>query len=350
MKNLLFVCPTQYGYNTDFYKYCECLSDKFNVYYVGIKLNNKRSFESKRVNVVEVEHDKYICGILTLFITSFKLSRKIKFKRVIIYYTLFCSLFLFLFGRSRAIVDIRTAYIGNSRKVCLQNKFLRIETNLFKIITVISEGVADFLKLNHKKCHILPLGADAGICASKSHCKKLLYIGTFNDRNIDITIKAVDEYIERSENRAIEYFIIGCGSSKEVENIEKNIKLCKNASQIHYEGEKRGDELRPYFEMCNVGIAYVPLRDYYDKQPPTKTYEYLLNSMAVIATPTTENKKVVSELNGVVLDGEDEESFIKGLTYINSYMFDTRKIYEDNLKYSWDLLTDKYLLPIIENC
>ena len=348
MKNLLFICPTQYGYNTDYYKYCECLTNQYNIYYLGIKSGYKKTFETKNVKVIEVTHDKYFCGILSLFVTAFKLSRKVKFDKVIIYYTILCSLFLLIFGRLRTIVDIRTAYIGGTKKAYYQNTLLKIETNLFKKITVISEGVADFLKLNPKKIKILPLGADTGVYASKSNDLKLLYVGTFNDRNIDVTIKAVDSYIGLTHNKSLQYYIVGCGNSYETKKIEPAIESCNNISQIHYEGEKRGKELIPYYEKCNIGVAYVPLRDYYDKQPPTKTYEYLLNSMAVIATPTTENKKVISELNGIVLDGEDEGSFIKGLSYMNTHIFDTKKIYNENLQYSWQTLTQKYLLPILQ--
>ena len=70
MKNILFVCPTQFGYNTDYYKYCECLTDQYNVYYIGLDLGYKRPFEVKNVKVIEVAHDKYFYGIISLFVTA----------------------------------------------------------------------------------------------------------------------------------------------------------------------------------------------------------------------------------------------------------------------------------------
>jgi len=39
---------------------------------------------------------------------------------------------------------------------------------------------------------------------------------------------------------------------------------------------------------------------YYDCQPATKTFEYILSGMVCIATSTYENKKLINNINGVL--------------------------------------------------
>lgn len=41
------------------------------------------------------------------------------------------------------------------------------------------------------------------------------------------------------------------------------------------------------------------MTEYYDSQPPTKTFEYALSGLYVLATKTRENEKVITNDNGV---------------------------------------------------
>lgn len=40
---------------------------------------------------------------------------------------------------------------------------------------------------------------------------------------------------------------------------------------------------------------YVPITDYYEYQPPTKTFEYVLSGLLCLATATSSNKEVITE-------------------------------------------------------
>ena len=74
-------------------------------------------------------------------------------------------------------------------------------------------------------------------------------------------------------------------------------------------------QLKPRFDAANIGVSYVPLTDYYDCQPVTKTFEYLLPGMPVVATLTSENRNVIHSENGVLV-GDTTEDFYKGMKAI----------------------------------
>ncbi|MDZ7870854.1 MAG: hypothetical protein U5L02_16910 [Rheinheimera sp.] len=59
--------------------------------------------------------------------------------------------------------------------------------------------------------------------------------------------------------------------------------------------------MKSYFDNAHVGIAYIPVTDFYDVQPATKIYEYCLSSIPVLATDTTENIRVLKQNFGVLV-------------------------------------------------
>jgi glycosyltransferase involved in cell wall biosynthesis len=86
------------------------------------------------------------------------------------------------------------------------------------------------------------------------------------------------------------------------------------------------------------------MTDYYDVQPVTKTFEYLLSGMPVIATNTSENRKVINQGNGVLI-GDTAEDFYTGLKTIlkNRLFFDSVKIRNNSMEYTWYNIVDKNL-------
>ena len=81
---------------------------------------------------------------------------------------------------------------------------------------------------------------------------------------------------------------------------------------VSYHGRSREDSIKPYFDNCNVGVAYVPITKYYTNNTPSKTVEYLIAGMAVIATRTKANQRYVHKKNGVLVN-DTPKSFCRGL-------------------------------------
>lgn len=103
------------------------------------------------------------------------------------------------------------------------------------------------------------------------------------------------------------------------------------------------------YSRCNVGVSYIPQTAYYDHQPPTKTFEYLLAGMPVLATSTTENKKVINETNGILIQ-DNPDSFSKGLAILSDRLpsFDSLKIRKNSLAYSWQFIINEIMVPYLK--
>ena len=76
---------------------------------------------------------------------------------------------------------------------------------------------------------------------------------------------------------------------------------------------------------------------YFDCQPPTKTFEYLLSGMPVIATATYENSLVVNDGNGVLIN-DTADSFCEGLEKLanNRVVYNSEKILTTCKQYTWE--------------
>ena len=139
------------------------------------------------------------------------------------------------------------------------------------------------------------------------------------------------------------------GTIEETGKIKSAIKNNSLENVVFFAGEKRYKELLPYYKTHDVGISYIPMTTYYDCQPPTKTYEYLLNGMAVVATPTSENRKVVNQSNGVLLDGDTKQDFAEGLEKLSKAIrtFESSTIYMNSQQYSWEQIVKTNLTNIL---
>lgn len=348
MENILIVGLVQYGYNTDWYKYSELLSERYNVYYL-CRSATKPLISSNKVNVIyfDASNRDYYIKILG---EVKKLKKHIDFKKVFVYVYPLCSLMRLLFSKEQLIMDIRTSYIKSPIATWICNKLIKWDSVFYGKISVISWGVADFLNLNKKKCCYLPLGGEAlGYYPKDMSSLKLFYVGTFYDRNIEKTIEGLSIFKKNNPDSDVSYTIVGVGSSDEISKIRNTISSYSLEDCVHFIGEKRGEELINLFKRHNVGVSYIPLTDYYDCQPPTKTFEYLLASMLVLATPTSENAKVINNDNGKLCNSDTPEDFASALSFIyeNRMSYDLKDVYSQSLMYSWKFIVENYLLKIV---
>lgn len=208
------------------------------------------------------------------------------------------------------------------------------------------------LKIRETKTSILPLGAESFSTSVKRFDKIcLLYVGTFNGRKLGETIKGFARfYRDYNKNVSMEYHIVGSGNKEEEKKIKDQIKTENLNQNLFLYGRKTHNQIGKFFDMCNIGVSFVPITPYYNVQPPTKTFEYLCSGMAVIATNTYENKLVINDSNGV-LTGDNSDSFYEGLIKLFNKRFNlsSQNILNNSKKYNWEKIVDSSFLPIIEN-
>ncbi len=352
-KKILFINRIQFGYHTNSYNYCRYLKDEFEVSYISFDTGKKR-IEESGVDIVYVPYDG---SFLTRGINFIKFCRDyIKSNEIDLIFILYFQLSSLLrvgFSHKKFILDIRTGDVSpNPKKRAIVDAIMRFESHFFSHITVISESLRDKLGLNVEKSHILPLGANELSKIDKSFDSiHLLYVGTLTFRDIDKTVFALSKFIQKHKNEKIEitYDIFGSGTEEAEQLLLESIEKTELKDIVTFHGRKNHDEIQYYFDHCNVGVSYVPMVDYFDVQPPTKTFEYARAGLVNIATATYENKILITEDNGVICH-DTIDSFCDALesVYANREKWDSRKIRKSLEDFSWENIVNNNLKKYIK--
>jgi len=350
MKNkILFINSMQFGYNTDAYMHCYYLRDKFDIYYLCFDSGKKKiGMDGIKIRYISYEGSFFIRGIRFIIYSFFRLC----FFRGLIFVIYFPgAIYLKKFlPWKKMILDIRSLGISPDSSYNIKfNSELKNTALLYDHITIISEGIRDKLGLPLNKTTILPLGANP-VSEKKKQFKSLnlFYVGTLSNRDIEKTIYGLDKFIRRNNDVDITYDIVGDGHYNEIEELQelsKKLGLC-NIVKIH--GRIANSELKPFFDKCNVGVSFVPIRDYYEYQPVTKTFEYVMSGLYTIATCTHENKKVINDVNGILIKDNDDD-FCRALEYIikNRKIISTLNISNTLYEYKWEKIVNNRLYPLL---
>lgn len=354
-KKLVILIQRQFGGHVGTYFYCKYLLNRFDITVICWDYSLEKQVV-EGIDVVYVSREGNIISRNIRYISSvYRWLKNNSCDICFITYFRGCSILKVLLPGMKFVFDIRTASVNKKIYIrTIYNKFMIFESLFFRHVTVISESLAVKLKIS-KKAHILPLGSES---ISKSHKQydalRLLYVGTLHARDIDTSLIAFSKFYHDNKNMiAMEYTIIGDGPEGEVEQLRDIVKNNLLSDVVRIEGSIPFTELKPYFDTHNVGISFVPLTDYFDFQPVTKTFDYLLSGLSVIATATSENKKVITELNGVLID-DTQDDFYKGLEVIwkNRELFDSEQIVSMSVQYNWSDIVNKlgdYLTKVSES-
>jgi glycosyltransferase involved in cell wall biosynthesis len=237
------------------------------------------------------------------------------------------------------VLNIRTGSVSPIPfKRFFEDVRLIAESKLFKNINIISWGLSKKLGLE-KRAWILPLGAEIISDSEKNfNDLNLLYVGSLNNRNIDKAAKGFAQFYKNNKDKCnMKFTIIGSGPGNELAKLKAFSKKTGLEDVINVLGFVPHDQLKPYFDTHNIGISYVPLTPYYDVQPVTKTFEYLMSGMPVLATSTSENKLVINQSNGVLTD-DTPEGINMGLSkiYHRKTSYNSAVIRRNSLKYNWE--------------
>jgi glycosyltransferase involved in cell wall biosynthesis len=313
---LVVIQRKQFGYHTDSYKLACYLKNDFDITFVCFDGSQAR-FEKQRIRVhyVDSRGHKFFRA-LRLIRSCVRVISEAQGAQIFLVYFPFCSL-VPIITRRKITLDFRTGCVSRkwyARKAW--DMLARVESFFFSRVSVISEGLRRNLRLRPAKSFVVPLGADVISAVPKEFdIPRLFYIGTFNNRHLEQTLEGVSLFLQhypelRDELR---YDIVGFGWRNEEEYLRQTAFRLGLKDNVHFHGQLSHEKALRFFDECNIGVAYVPMTKYYDHQPPTKTYEYILSGMPVIATAITENARIVHDGNGVLCD-DTPDSFAQALS------------------------------------
>lgn len=314
--SLLIINSDQFGYHTDSYKYCQYLRDEFDITYLCFDAERPK-YELEGVTVIYVKRTgTYIRKGFSFINFANKQIVQNNFGAIFMVYFPLCFM-IKLITKKNIILDIRTGSVEKSsiaRK--LFNTLLKLETTFFRHITIISKSLAEMLGIQMKKVKVIPLGADVISDTSKNFdYPRLFYVGTLFHRNIHKTVIGFKKFLEAHDFEKKSYDIFGFGLKSDEDLLIQTIAQNNLGNVVKFHGRKSHQEIKSYFDNCNIGVSFVPMTKYFQCQPPTKTYEYINSGMVCIATNTYENKLLINKSNGVLCN-DDPAGFSEGLTRI----------------------------------
>lgn len=293
----------QFGYSAGHYYYCKYLKNEYEIEYICFDRGKKKVI----LENVKVTYVPFITGKLERSVafvnTVIKTSRRLKPDTLFVVYFNFCFLISIFAEAGAKILDIRTgSLIPNDFKRNVANKIIYFQSLFFPKVVILSESLREFLKIKTSKTLVLPLGSEVFYEGEHDNTRMdLLYVGSLDGRRIYETVEGFGIFLSQIPDKTnVSYTIVGFGSPEEEKKLNDTITKCGLEAYISFEGLKNYDELSPYFAKANVGIAYVPVTEYYQRQPVTKIFEYALSGLFTIATNTFENQKFINRVNGQI--------------------------------------------------
>ena len=318
-EKILIINKEAFGKITDCYKWCEYLRNEYDITFLCLDvLDGQRMFmDGVNIKYVYSFSNRTVRGMLFLLTCLWNI---LWFRgKIFVVYFEPCHLFKRLLPWKKIHLDIRTLSVSNNKEENYRYNSLLCKTcDLYNSVSVISEGILSQMSIHNKKIYILPLGADVLSTKTKNYLElKLLYVGALNNRNISTTVEGLNLFLIKHPGITVTFDIVGSGQHE----MDKILSLIKNnnlQSIVRCHGYIPYDKIAHFLDISSYGISFVPLTEYYDKQPVTKTFEYILSGLYTIATATTENKKVISSKNGVLID-DTAESFASALEFIYAH-------------------------------
>jgi len=347
---ILIIAPYQFGELSDCYYWAKyATKNGKDVTYIGYKYSHRRIKERfcHGVKIIGVHHysNRLLLGIcfFSRIILEILLHR---------HYNIIACKFPYveklvsLFPNRKIVLDIRTLSVSSNFQTREKADYkTRQVASKFAFCSVISEGVRDKLSIN---ATILPLGAECISTTKKDFSLlKLFYIGTFDNRNLSTFLKGLSLF-NKKYSLPVSFDIIGGGTDAE-ESLVKDTINEEKLSNVFLHGYLTHNDAQEYFDKCNVGVCYVPMTEYYEHQPPTKLYEYLLSGMVCIATNTKSNKDIMHKNLGVLID-DDEKSVCEGLynLYLQRNSFTSVEIVSSAMSYHWETIINNTFLTLFK--
>ena len=354
MRELLIICTTPFGQLTDMAKWCENIPSEVKVRAVCLKNRQSMPQLKPNINLIEVPvfGIRFFKGIVFILYSIFNIA--VHKGPILVEYFSGCAIFKILFPRKKMVVDVRTLAVWGGQddySQAIRDKYdntLRKTVKRYDALAVISEGVKQ--RIGNVRCpvYFLPLGSDVISDTPKDYTSfNILYVGGLYERSLDHTIKGVKIFMDSHPDVTLHYDIVG-GSNRGDELLLNNLAKSLNIQDyVTLHGRVEHHLLKPFFDKCSYGVSYVPITPFYNIQPPTKTYEYAMSGLVVLGTATTENMKVINEINGVLFK-DTPETFAKGLekAWDNRYNYKEPEIRESLSEYTWSNIMTKYFMPI----
>lgn len=245
--------PPSFGLKTKLGKYCSAFISLFFWFFKLLKLNNKDTL------IV------YHTPVLSLPI---RLAKKIKNFNLIVEIE---EIYTFAFDRSKKTLKKEMKLIKSTKKHIVVNDLISDLIGIDKSKTITCYGP---YKINR---NIIPKKFTDG----KIH---IVYAGSFS-----LSKGGVQNAINAARYLSTNYImhILGFGTNNEIDEVKNlinevnELKVC----EVHYEGEKHGEEYQSFMKGCSIGLNPQKWGKYMLYAYPSKILVYLSLGLNVVTSP-----------------------------------------------------------------
>ena len=351
--NLLIIHKTQFGYHNNAYKLCQYLHNRIDITYLCFDGREKIDMEGITIKYIPANIPKIFRASLFMLASLWTVF----FWRggIMIYYFPGCEWYKKVIPHKKMLLDVRTLSVTEDEYFNKKQDIkLKEAAEKFDFVTFLSEGMRNKIGFPHKNSAIVPLGADMISDLRKNYYPiKLLYVGTLGNRHLEKTLEGLMLFVKKHPDIPIQYHIVGNAEVKQKQQellLHEYVKKHNMDGFVKFYGKIPNRDLKPFFDMCNFGVSFVPITSFYNNQPVTKTFEYAMSGLYVLGTATAENAKVINPDNGIIIR-DSAESFYETLVWLvdnyNQISYD--KITSSLIQYRWETIENKIMLPILEN-
>ncbi|WP_122055919.1 glycosyltransferase family 4 protein [Vibrio sp. Evd11] len=348
-KKLLIVYCAKFGFHVVSYYLAKYSREEFDVTYLGLVLDDTGcSLSLDGLVIKEVQCTPGLRFRLSLINHLRKELDSGNYDLIFCQYFMGISLLKPFIDNSKFIVDVRSGFLFKNRiKRIIYNSVLKHECNILtNNITINSLNLGEFIGFDKSNLTQLPLGAECNKIASKKQNKiNFIYVGTLDKREIHKVVLAFARLCSSSIVNVGDLNIVGSGVDEEIDKINNIVKEYDLSERVHMHGYVTRDRVINIIDNCHIGISFVPKTDFYNLQPVTKTIEYILSGLPVLATDVFYNRKIINDSNGFLTGDNVEELLISMTEIVRIYdEFDPEIIQKNGLVYSWSkVIHDQYI-------
>lgn len=220
--------------------------------------------------------------------------------------------------KNKLFIDIRTQNVCNARyKRFFKDKLTVLESLFYKNKIALDGNLGRKIFGKNTSFYILPLGVNLAnfypfeseinrkdIGLERSDIIFLTHGKLDSNRKQVNLIKAFERAVGINKN--LKLIMIGDGD--DLLNLKSYVSDNYLSKNILFLGLKKYEEIPSFINIADFGIAYIPINDHFQNQPPLKTAEYIGCGKPVVATGTNGNSLFVNINNGL-LSSDDIDSF-----------------------------------------
>jgi glycosyltransferase involved in cell wall biosynthesis len=362
---ILIVSTSQFGYLIDYHRYYTYLKNKgHDVKYMCWDWE-KEKLEPGNPDIIYVSRNGGVLLRLPRLIREVvRYENKMHFDRIMLNWFKMVSLLLPFISNRKMYLDIRQVSVHTRKyKRQLFDGMMRFAAKRFRNTSIITDLAAKHIGISRYK--FLPLGGayfappennDPAVQQYQDLFRGndfiFLYVGTLHKRRMIDCVVGFHEYLKKNPGAEARFIIIGDAIENDLAVIKQYIADNNLSNYIYALGYIPQQRLALFFQQADCGVTYFPLTPFNDVQPNTKTYEYLINGIPVIATSTKDNVKLLTTSGipcGIVIDDNAKE-FERAVGEIinNRSQYSRQAISEKFSEYEWDNLFREYLDNVLD--